>query len=55
MESTNDLLLGFVSPCGKYALTFEDDGKVAYAYLKEENRIVGDVLVIQPVSNSRGS
>lgn len=24
-------------------LTFDDDGKVAYAYLKKENRIVGDV------------
>jgi hypothetical protein len=43
MERINDLLLDFVSPCDKYSLTFEDDGKVAYAYLKEGNKIVGDV------------
>jgi hypothetical protein len=43
MKPVNDLLLEFVSPCGKYALTFDDDGKVAYAYLKKGKRIVGDV------------
>jgi hypothetical protein len=38
-------ILDFASPCGHYLLTIEDDGKVAYAYLKEkESRaIVGDV------------
>jgi hypothetical protein len=35
----------YFSPCGLYLLTYEDDGKVAYAYLKQkEGRgIVGDV------------
>ena len=37
------LLLDFASPCGAYKLTFEDDGKVAYAYLKGNGSIVGDV------------
>src|SRR5262249_35510910 len=43
MNPVNDLLLEFVSPRGKYALTFDDDGKVTYAYLKKGGRIVGDV------------
>lgn len=43
MKPDNDLLLDFVSPCGRYVLTFDDDGKVAYGYLKKGNRIVGDV------------
>lgn len=37
------LLLSFLSPCGAYELVFEDDGKVAYAYLKKAAVIVGDV------------
>lgn len=36
-------MIDFVSPCGKFKLTFEDDGKVAYAYLKKGSAIVGDV------------
>jgi hypothetical protein len=28
------MTLHFHSPYGNYTLTFEDDGKVAYAYLK---------------------
>ncbi len=40
---SDDLLLDFRSPCGSFTLTFEDDGKVAYAYLKREGAIVGDV------------
>ena len=38
-------MLDFKSPCGAYVLTFEDDGKVAYAYLKknQDRAIVGDV------------
>ena len=38
-----DLMLDFHSPCGQYKLTFDDDGKVAYAYLKRDKNIVGDV------------
>lgn len=37
------LTLDFRSPCGLFKLTFEDDGKVAYAYLKKDKQIVGDV------------
>jgi hypothetical protein len=39
------LVLSFVSPCGSYELTFEDDEKVAYAYLKNRAKgtIIGDV------------
>jgi hypothetical protein len=43
MESDNDLMLDFVSPCGEFKLTFDDDGKVAYAYLKKGKDILGDV------------
>lgn len=43
MKRTNDLLLEFISPTGEYKLTFDDDGKVAYAYLKKGDEIVGDV------------
>jgi hypothetical protein len=43
MNPNNNLLLNFVSPCGEYGLTFDDDGRVAYAYLKKGNVIVGDV------------
>ncbi len=37
------LMLDFTSPYGNYILTFEDDGKVAYAYLKKGCKIIGDV------------
>jgi hypothetical protein len=43
MIPINDLVLGFDSPCGKYKLVFDDDGNVAYAYLKKGDTIVGDV------------
>lgn len=38
-------MLDFMSPCGRYKLSFEDNGKVAYAYLKERQsaEILGDV------------
>ena len=39
----NILILNFESPSHPYILSFEDNGKVAYAYLKEGNSIVGDV------------
>ena len=38
-----DLILNFKSPTDSFILTFEDNGKVAYAYLKQEKKIVGDV------------
>jgi hypothetical protein len=36
-------MLNFKAPSGGYALTFEDNGKVAYAYLKSNGCIVGEV------------
>lgn len=39
------MTLDFASPCGKCVLSFEDDGKVAYAYLKKEDVIVGDIWI----------
>ena len=39
----NELTLNFKSYCGNYSLTFEDNGKVSYAYLKKGNEIQGDV------------
>lgn len=39
----SDLMLDFDAERGPYRLTFEDDGKVAYAYLKEDGEVVGDV------------
>src|SRR5271157_5368984 len=45
MEPLNDVIGDFTSPCGLYMLTFDDDGKVAYAYLKKGNAILGDVWV----------
>ena len=41
--TSENLILDFDSPPGCYKLTFEDDGKVAYAYLKNESKIIGDV------------
>ncbi len=38
----NDLILNFKSPSDSFSLTFEDNGKVAYAYLKQEDKCVGD-------------
>lgn len=39
------MMIDFTSPCGSYKLTFDDNGKVAYAYLKEisSREIVGEV------------
>jgi hypothetical protein len=45
MEPSNYVVGDFVSPCGAFKLTFDDEGKVAYAYLKTGNSIVGDVWV----------
>jgi hypothetical protein len=45
MEPANDFMGDFLSPCGDFKLTFDDNGKVAYAYLKRGTTIVGDVWV----------
>jgi hypothetical protein len=37
------LLIDRWSPDGEFRVTFEDDGKVAYGYLKQQDDIVGDV------------
>jgi hypothetical protein len=34
MEPANDVWGDFISPCGEFKLTFDDDGRVAYLYLK---------------------
>lgn len=39
----NAVLVDFVSPCRKFRIAFDDNGKVAYAYLKTQNAVVGDV------------
>jgi len=39
----NNLILNFQSPIKSMTLTFEDNGKVAYAYLKDDGNIIGDV------------
>ena len=39
----NHLMLFFESPCGRYQFRFDDDGKVAYGYLLENDSIIGDV------------
>ncbi|RYG70650.1 hypothetical protein EON80_07325 [bacterium] len=33
----------FVAPSGRYSLIFEEDGQVAYPYLRDKGKIVGDV------------
>jgi hypothetical protein len=43
MAHPQDLMLEFASPCGTYRVTFDDDGKVAYAYLEQGEAILGDV------------
>ena len=45
MNDSDDigLMLDFWSPCEQYKLTFDDDGKVAYGYLKKKDKIIGDV------------
>jgi hypothetical protein len=36
-------LISLSDPTGRFSLVVEDDGHVAYAYLRDEGRIVGDV------------
>jgi len=38
-----DLFFEYCCPDGKYTIVVEDDGRVAYAFLYEEDEIVGDV------------
>ena len=40
---SKNLILNFKAPTEFYTLTFEDNGRVAYAYLKKNQEIVGDV------------
>ena len=39
----SNLSLNFQSPIESMTLTFEDNGKVAYAYLKDNGNIIGEV------------
>ena len=41
--SNQDLVLNFASADGSYTVTFEDNGKVAYAYLKKDGIITSAV------------
>ena len=45
MEFANDLVCDFPSPCGRFILTFDDNGKVAHVYLKQGTIILGDVWI----------
>jgi len=45
-----NLVLNFQSPEPLLTLTFEDTGKVAYAYLKNDGKIVGDVWLYNHLS-----
>lgn len=40
---SNNLILNFQSPIPSITLTFEDNGEVGYAYLKDSGNIIGDV------------
>lgn len=40
-----DVIGDYASPCGRFKLAFDDDGKAAYAYLKQGKTILGDVWV----------
>ena len=43
LTTSDELLLRFDAPTGNLALIVEDDGRVAYAYLLKNERIVSDV------------
>lgn len=45
MDVASGLLADYTSPDRDYRLTFDDDGRVAYAYLKHLDKIVGDVWI----------
>lgn len=45
MEAAAGFVADYASPFNDYVLTFDDDGRVAYAYLKRDGRIVGDVWI----------
>jgi hypothetical protein len=50
MDSQQPLIVNFPSPCGRYTVAFEDDGKVAYAYVKRGGDIVGDVWLYNRIA-----
>lgn len=43
MSKSASLLISFAADDGRHRLVIEDDGRVAYAYLKDQGRIIGDV------------
>lgn len=43
MRIDRSLLMSFPASDNRHTLVIEDDGRVAYAYLKKKGRIVGDV------------
>lgn len=45
MDPDGGLIADFVAPNADFKLTFDDDGRVAYAYLKHLDTIVGDVWI----------
>jgi hypothetical protein len=38
-----DLFVRFSSPCKEYELTMDDNGRVAYAYLRKGKNILGTI------------
>lgn len=50
---SKELILNFESPSDDFILTFEDNGKVAYAYLKNEGDFVGDVWLYNRCSTPK--
>lgn len=45
VKNADDLIVDYFSPDGDCKLTFDDDGRVAYAYLKRSDEVVGDVWI----------
>jgi len=48
---SDDLLLRFDDPNGRLAVVLEDDNRVAYAYLLEDEQVVGDVWLYNVVES----
>lgn len=44
-SDVDPFIIDFDSPCGEYRLSFDDDGKTGYAYMKHGGRIIGDVWI----------
>jgi len=45
----DELLLRLDSPDGRLSVMLEDDGRVAYAYLLQDGKVVGDVWLYNVV------